>query len=91
MTPELIGWIGSVCFALCGFPQALKCHKEGHARGLSCLGLLLWLSGEVCYIISVWSLFGWVGWMMFNYLMNAACILVMLRYKFRPEVPNETK
>lgn len=89
MTPELIGWIGSVCFALGGIPQALKCYKEGHARGLSCAGLLLWLAGEICYIISVLSLFGWVAWMMFNYITSTICLVVMLWYKFRPEVPND--
>ncbi len=82
---ETIGWIGSICFALCGVPQAWRCFRAGHAEGLSWLFLLLWLVGELCYIISVLASFGWVAWMMFNYVANILCILVILYYKRVPK------
>ena len=32
---ETIGWIGSICFALCAIPQAWKSFKDGHSRGIT--------------------------------------------------------
>jgi uncharacterized protein with PQ loop repeat len=48
---EIIGFIGSICLALCALPQAIKSIKEGHSDGVSSLLLLLWLVGEVCLFI----------------------------------------
>ncbi len=79
-----IGWIGSICLAFSGMPQAIQCWKQGHAHGLSTLTMLLWFTGEVCYVIATLTQFGWVYWMLTNYLMNLACISVMLRYRFWP-------
>lgn len=83
---DIIGWIGSICFALCGVPQAWKCYKEGHALGLSGWFLILWLTGEACYITGVLMKFGWVDWMMFNYVINVFCIIAIIRYKLFPSV-----
>ena len=43
--------------------------------------LFLWLLGEVCYVIQVLIDFGWVVWMMFNYLLNIIFIMIVLYYK----------
>jgi len=86
MTAWILGWVGSICFGLAGVPQALQCYRQGHSRGLSLLFLGLWLTGEVCYIAAVLLQFGWVGWMMFNYVLNILCILVMGFYYFRPRL-----
>lgn len=67
---NVLGWVGSVCFALCGAPQAAKCVWQGHARGLSLWFLGLWLAGEICYVAAVLTEFGWVAWMMVNYTLN---------------------
>jgi hypothetical protein len=40
----------------------------------------LWLTGEVCYVISVLVKFGWVSWMMFNYLANLFSIAIIVFY-----------
>jgi len=78
---ELVGWIGSICFATCGAPQAIACIKQGHARGLSFTFLVLWFMGEVCYIAATVAAFGIVPWLLFNYLLNILWILIMLYYR----------
>ncbi len=82
-TADIIGWIGSVAFALCGVPQAWECYKNGTARGINPLFVALWLVGEVCYVISVLLKFGWVNWMMFNYGANIVSISVIIFYLVR--------
>ena len=56
---NVLGWIGSICFALCGLPQAIKCVRQGNTQGLSTLFLTLWSVGSVCYIVAVWTEFSW--------------------------------
>ncbi len=80
MTADFIGWLGSVAFAICGLPQAWECFKKRSAKGISPIFVGLWLIGEVCYVISVLMKFGWVGWMMFNYLTNIFSIAVIIFY-----------
>jgi uncharacterized protein with PQ loop repeat len=80
---DVIGWTGSVAFALCGLPQAWECYRSNTARGISPLFVGLWLLGEVCYIISVLMKFGWVHWMMFNYGANIVSISVIIFYLVR--------
>jgi len=82
-TADIIGWIGSIAFALCGLPQAWECYRNRSARGISPVFILLWLVGEVCYVVSVLIKFGWVGWMMFNYLANIGAIAVITYYLFK--------
>lgn len=83
MTADLIGWVGSVAFAVCGIPQAWECVKNRSAKGISPLFVGLWLIGEVCYVISVFMKFGWVHWMMFNYITNIVSIAVIVYYLVR--------
>jgi uncharacterized protein with PQ loop repeat len=77
---DIIGWIGSVAFAICGIPQAWECYKNRSARGINPAFVGLWLTGEVCYVISVLVKFGWVSWMMFNYLANLFSIAIIVFY-----------
>lgn len=77
-----IGWIGSLCLAFSGAPQAYKCYCQGHARGLSIFTLSLWFTGEVCYVVATIGEFGLVWWLLFNYFMNIFFISVMLWYCF---------
>jgi len=81
---DIIGWIGSICFALCGTPQAWRCVQQGHTKGISPAFLWLWLIGELCYVAGVLLQFGFVAWMMTNYMLNIACVLIMLRYLLFP-------
>ena len=80
----IVGWIGSLCLSFSGMPQAFKCWKQGHARGLSICTLSLWFGGEVCYVIATIGQFGLVWWLLTNYLFNLFFISVMLWYWFFP-------
>lgn len=80
----MIGWIGSICFAMCGIPQVLKCIRHGNADGLSSFFLFLWFVGEICYVIAILKEFGWVPWLLTNYSMNLVCLVWIIRYKFWP-------
>jgi len=80
MTADVIGWIGSVAFAICGLPQAWECYKNKSAQGINPTFVGLWLIGEVAYVVSVLMKFGWVSWMMFNYIANLFSIAVIVFY-----------
>jgi uncharacterized protein with PQ loop repeat len=82
---DTIGWIGSVFLAVCGAPQAWKCYRAGSARAISPLFVLLWLGGEVCYVVSVLLKFGWVDWMMLNYGLNILFASVIAYYMVFPK------
>jgi uncharacterized protein with PQ loop repeat len=79
----MIGWIGSICLACCGVPQAVKCIKLGGCRDTSLLFLLLWLIGEVLYIVAVIQEFGYVLWQLSNYAVNIICVSVILYYRIK--------
>ena len=81
---NLLGWLGSLLFAVCGVPQVVKCVHDGNADGVSFWFLFLWWCGEVLYIASVLMQFGWVGWMMFNYFGNLIMVSIILRYYLFP-------
>ena len=77
---DFIGWVGSIAFAFCGLPQAWECFKKRSAKGIHPVFVGLWLIGEVCYDVSVLMKFGWVNWMMFNYMANIFSIAVIIFY-----------
>lgn len=80
----LLGWIGSVCFALTGLPLAVRCTRRGHANDLSLAFLAFWCGGEICYIAAVLLEFGWVSWLMANYILNLVWITIIVRYRLCP-------
>lgn len=82
---ELIGWLASVCFAICGAPQAYQSWKQGHSQGVDTLFLMLWLAGEVLMMIYVPLGPGWDWPIMFNLMLNFCFICVIIKYKFWPE------
>jgi uncharacterized protein with PQ loop repeat len=45
MTNEILGWIGTALLSSSSVPQVIKAFKEGHAKGLSWLYLILTLFG----------------------------------------------
>jgi len=81
---EIIGWIGSILFAICGLPQAIECHKAGHSRGLSWIFLLCWFFGEIFTIIYIFPKMDMP--LLFNYVLNMVFLLVMLYYKIKPRL-----
>lgn len=79
---ELLTWIGSIAFAICGVPLAYQGYKEGHMREQNWPFLLLWFVGEVC-MLAVWTIRGELA-MLSNYIFNFICLSAVLYYKIRP-------
>ena len=79
---EIIGWIGSVLFAICGLPQAIQSYNEGHSDGLNWFFILPWLFGELFTLVYIFP----KGDMplIFNYVLNLIFLLVILYYKVKP-------
>ena len=80
---KAIGWLGSIMFALCGAPQAVKSYKDGHSNGLSLSFLGLWTGGEILTTIAV-ALDTSSSYLLFNYIVNMVFLSVILKYKFKP-------
>jgi uncharacterized protein with PQ loop repeat len=56
MTPQVVGWLGSVFLAAAGFPQLIKTFREGHARGMAWWYLiLLWLGFFSMFVFTIRS------------------------------------
>lgn len=81
---ELVGWIGSLLFALCGLPQALQSIREGHSNGLNWFFLLAWLFGELLTVAYVMPKHDWP--LLFNYGTNLIFLGIMTAYKVKPRV-----
>jgi len=79
---ELLGWIGSLAFAICGLPQAILSYKQGHSAGISWGFISLWAIGEVLTLIYVFD----KGHppLIFNYVGNLIFVGIILRYKIWP-------
>jgi hypothetical protein len=81
---ELLGWAGAICFAVCAAPQAVQSWRQGHSAGMSNMFLILWGLGEIFYTAATLLSFGPVFWLLFNYVMNFLCLLVICRYRWWP-------
>lgn len=81
---ELIGWIGSIMFALCGLPQAILCIQQGHSKGVSRAFLGMWLVGELCFIFFTLAKFGTIPQLLLNYLVNLVFVIVIGFYMIYP-------
>jgi uncharacterized protein with PQ loop repeat len=81
---KILGWAGAVFFAFCAVPQVIRTLKDGHARNLSSLFLLMWFLGAVLCAGGTLLDVGLVPWLLVNYLLSLLCVLVLLRYKLSP-------
>lgn len=84
---ELIGWIGALLFSLCAVPQAYACYRSGRADGLDWAFLMMWFWGEILtlgYVLTKDN----VAPLLTNYILNLACLLIILYYKIKPRVSN---
>ncbi len=75
---EVIGWIASILLITCGIPQAYKCIKQKHAKGISPTFIWLWTIGEAFGLIYV-SVLGNRP-LILNYFCNLLICLVILGY-----------
>ncbi len=79
---EIIGWIGSLLFGICGLPQAYRCYKEGNARGMSHYFIWLWTGGEV-FTFAYVLMFPVISWpLVVNYSINLISVIIMIKYKY---------
>lgn len=90
MTPvEIIGWIASILFAVCGAPQAYQSWKDGHSNGVSGAFMWTWLFGEVLMQIYVILQHGMDMILLVQYWANTLFVLLILWYKYRPRSQHE--
>lgn len=78
----IMGWLGSLCLALCGVPQALQSYKDKNSHGISWGMLLLWAFGEVFALTYVFNKLDMP--LLMNYAINIFVVALMLYYKVNP-------
>ncbi len=77
---ELIGLLGSICFALCGVPAAWEAYKNKHCH-FAWGFLWLWAVGEILTLIYVLAVQEWI--LLLNYGVNLICIIILMYYNQR--------
>ncbi len=77
---EIIGWLSSLFFMICGIPQAYKCYKEGCAKGLSFVFISTWLLGEVFGLIYISTIRPYPWPLFINYAVSLLSTLVILKF-----------
>lgn len=82
---EVLGWIGSFLFAICGLPQALQSIRDGHSRGMNWGFISAWLGGEILTILYVLPKMDLP--LLANYFSNLVFLLVILKYKIQERRP----
>lgn len=80
---ETVGWISGFLLVICGIPQVVKCIKQGHAHGISHLGVWLWILGETLGLIYVSWLYKWP--LMFSAALTCVNAGIILRYILLPD------
>jgi len=81
---EIIGWLGSICLAVCGLPQAWMSYRDKHSHGISWAFVLLWAFGEAFALAYVYDKLDLP--LVTNYLTNILILGVILYYKINPGV-----
>lgn len=81
---EIIGWLGSICLAICGIPQAISSIKDKHSHGISWGFVLLWAFGELFALTYVFEKLD--APLLLNYGINMLIVGIILYYKINPKV-----
>ena len=80
---EILGWLGSICLAICGIPQAWQSFKDKHSHGISWGFVLLWAFGEIFALAYVYDKLDLP--LLLNYATNILILAVILYYKINPK------
>ena len=80
---EILGWLGSICLAICGIPQAWQSMKDKHSHGISWGFVLLWAFGEIFALAYVYDKLDLP--LLLNYSTNILILAVILYYKISPK------
>ena len=86
---EILGWLGSICLAICGIPQAWQSFKDKHSHGISWGFVLLWAFGEIFALAYVYDKLDLP--LVLNYATNILILAVILYYKIKPQTPKDDK
>jgi uncharacterized protein with PQ loop repeat len=78
----ILGWLGSICLAACGVPQAWMSYKDKHSHGISWAFLILWAVGELLAMAYVYDKLDLP--MLVNYSVNILILGVIIYFKVRP-------
>ena len=83
---EIIGWIGSIFFAICALPQAIHTFRTKKSDDLSEMFLWLWFWGEVftlSYILYSDFVKGTYHFpLYFNYIFNLFLLFYLIYAKY---------
>ena len=79
---QILGWLGSICLAVCAIPQAWMSYKEKHSEGISFAYLLLWAFGEVFALAYVYDKLDLP--LLLNYATNILVLGIIIYYKIKP-------
>jgi uncharacterized protein with PQ loop repeat len=80
---EIFGWLGSICLAICGIPQAWQSFKDKHSHGISWGFVLLWAFGEIFALAYVYDKLDLP--LLLNYTTNILILGVILYFKINPK------
>jgi uncharacterized protein with PQ loop repeat len=80
---EIFGWLGSICLAICGIPQAFQSIKDKHSHGISWGFVLLWSFGEIFALAYVYDKLDLP--LLLNYATNILILGIILYYKINPK------
>lgn len=72
---DLVGYIGSICFAICGIPPAVEAIRKGYCEYPKSF-LWLWFIGEIATTIYVIAIAKYI--LLINYIVNLLCLMVLL-------------
>lgn len=86
---EIIGLIGSLCFAFSSWPQAYLSYKTNSAKGVKWSFLLLWLSGS--FFSSVYALTFAKLVLLPNYICGGLGTIIVLWIKIKEEFFKDNK
>ena len=77
---QIIGYIGSLAYALCGLPQAVLIIKNGHSRGISRGYAILSLIGSLLSLIYAFPRGDYV--LLLNFGANIIVWSTILKYSY---------
>ena len=77
---QLIGYIGSLAYAICGLPQAIMSIKNGHSQGISRGYALLSLVGSILSLIYAIPRQDYV--LVLNFATNIIVWSIVLKYSY---------
>ena len=75
---EVIGWVYTVCFAICYVPQIVKSIKTKKVQDISISLFVLSLIGYLCASIYTVCTIGFNAVLLTNYTLGSICSLIMI-------------